>query len=334
MNRTTVLILALVLFLAHILALHHDQAGAFALPSDIAHVNFQVGRNLVHGQGSVWWPGGTPAAMLEEGGTSLVWVLVATWAEFWSWSPVRTASALGILAALLAVACTARLSRDRLVGVTATVLLVVSGPFAASAADGTEVALMTLLATLAFLSLERRRSAWLGGSLALLVLTGSIGVVLVAGFLLAALDSRRGEGRRLHLGRSFLPPLAAFVVLVAARLAHGAAALTPDLQLLVTPELPRLELGLLSLEGFVRGTIAPLLVLHPLAQLALGRLSGTGRRALGLGILWLAVVVLTGGSGRPMHAAFVPALPLLFLAVQEAFVGGLDRKPQLEWLAW
>ena len=334
MNRTTVLILALVLFLAHVLALHHDQAGAFALPSDLAHVNFQVGRNLVHGQGSVWWPGGTPAAILEEGATSVLWVLLAAWAELWTWSPVRTSAFVGIVAALVAVACTARLSRGRLVGVTATVLLVVSGPFAATASDGTETTLFTMLLALSFLALERRRSAWLGGSLAGLVLTGSLGLVMVPGFLLAAVALRRCEGRRLSLARAFLPPAVAGAVLVGGRLAHGIPALTPDLALLLAPDPARWTLGLYGLEALVRGTIAPLLLVLPLLQLLTRRLSGTGLRALGLGVLWLTLVVATGAGGRPMHAAFVPALPLLYLAVQEAVVGGLDRRPRLEGLTW
>jgi len=334
MNRTTVLILALVLFLAHILALHQGQLGAFALPADIAHVNYQVGRNLVHGQGSVWWPGGTPAAILEEGGTSLVWTLLAAWSEFWNWSPVRTSSAVGIIAALLAVVWTARLSRSRLVGMTAMVLLVVSGPFASSAADGTETAFFTSLVVLSLLALERRRSTWLGCSLALLVLTGSLGAPLALGFLLAALHIGRTEGPPISLARSFLPPAVALGVLVVGRLSHGAPALTPDLAHLLALDKAQAMVGLATLESMVRGTIAPLLVLLPLLQLVLGHLSGTGKRALGLGLLWVLLVVLTGASDRPMHAVFVPALPLLFLSVQEAFVSGLDRRPQLEGLAW
>ena len=334
MNRTTVLILALVLFLAHILALHHDQVGAFALPSDIAHVNFQIGRNLVHGQGTVWSPGGSPAAILEEGGTSLLWGLVAAGAELFAWSPVRTTAALGIIAALLAMAFTARLSRERLVGVTATVLLVVSGSFASTAADGSETALFTMLVALAFLALERRRATWLGLSLGMLVLTGSLGFVLVLGFLGAAVHHRRCDGKSLRLLPAFVPPVAALGLLIIGRLAHGAPALTPNLALLLQFDLDSVRLGLWSVEGLVRGTIAPILLLFPILQVLRGRLSGTGMRALGLGLLWVLVVVLTGGDGRPMHAAFVPALPLLFTAVQEAIVVGLDRRPHNEWLAW
>ena len=336
MNRTTVMVLALVVLLAHILAMHHDSAGAFALPSDEAHVNFHIARNLVHAQGTVWSASGTPAAILEEGGTSFIWILVAAAGELWEFSPIRITAALGILCALLTMVTVARLSRSRLVGVAATVLLVVSGPLAATAADGTETALFTLLIAVAFLSLERRRAKWVGGCLTLLVLTKSVGILWVLGFLVAALVQKRNNTTetRFRLELAFLPALIAFVAFGCARVAHGAPFFAPDLRALVAVDGESIALGLSSLLALVRGTVAPALLLLPLLQLLRGKLTGTGRRALGLSMLGATYIVLTGGANGPMHAVWVPILPLAFLAVQEALIAGLDRRPKLEGLAW
>lgn len=334
MNRTTVLILALVLLLAHVLAMHHDSAGAFALPSDLAHVDFRIARNAIHGQGTTWTAGATAAAIAEEGGTSLLWVMIAAGAELVSVSPVRTSAVVGILAALLTMACMARLSRDRLIGVTATVLLVCSGPFAACAADGTETTLYALLLSLAFLAQERGRSRVLGVSLALAVLTRSDAIIMVAGLLIIALLRRRSERGHIRLTVAFVPPVAAFAALVGIRVLHNASPITAQLAAIFAFDPVQIKVGLWSLEALVRGTVAPLLLLLPLAQLPFGGLSGTGRRALGLTCLGTAAVVLSGASASPMHAAFVPLLPLAFIAVQEAFIEGLERRPKLEWAVW
>jgi hypothetical protein len=336
MNRTTVLVLALLVLLAHILAMHHDSTGAFALPSDEAHVNFHIARNLVHNHGTVWAAGASPAAILEEGGTSLLWTLVAALGEWYAYSPIRLTAAIGIICALSTMVAVARLSRDRLVGVTATVFLVVSGPLAASAGNGTETALFTMLIALSFLSLERRRSGWLGVSLALLVLTRSVGILWVLGFLVAAILQRRackGE-TQVKLGAAFLPAVVAFTIFGLIRVGYGASFLAPDLRALFETDMETVRLGLSSLLGLVKGTAAPALVLLALIQLPLGKLSGTGRRALGLTALGTAYVVITGGSSSPMYAVWTPILPLAYISVQEALIGGLHRRPAFEGLAW
>jgi hypothetical protein len=331
MNRTTVLILAIVLLLAHVLAMHHDATGAYAMPSDLAHVDFRIARNWVHGFGTSWTSGSTAAAVAEEGGTSFLWIAIAALAEFFSYSPLRVTAWIGILAALGTLAFIARLSRDRLIGVTATVLLVVSGPFATSATDGTATTLFTLLLALAFLASERRRSWALGIALGLLVLTSSIGVVYAVMFLVIALLGR-GNTPGLRLWPAFLPAAAAFAFLAIVRVTYDAPLLTPTLRALFSTQ--QVVLGLWSLEAWMRGTIAPLLILLPLAQLVMGRLSGTGRRALLLALMGTALIVLQGASEAAMHTAFVPVLPLYFIAVQEAFIGGLERKPEQEWAVW
>lgn len=331
MNRTTVLILAIVLLLAHVLALHHDASGAFAMPSDLAHVDFRIGRNWVHGQGTAWGSGMTAAAVAEEGGTSLLWISIAATAELFSVSPLLVAAWIGILSALGTLGVIARLSRDRLIGVTATVLLVVSGPFAASASDGTATTLFTLLLTIAFLAFERRRSLALGVALGLLVLTGSLGVVFALALLGFALFVRRSE-RPIKLLPAFAPPLAALALLLGIRAMYGAPLLTPNLAALLAGD--QLELGLWSIEAWARGTLAPLIVVLPLLMLLANKLSGTGVRALLLALLGTAAIALTGASEGAMHTAFAPVLPLYFIAVQEAFVVGLERRPQLEWAVW
>ncbi len=336
MNRTTVLVLALVILLAHILAMHHDSTGAFALPSDEAHVNFHIARNLVHNHGTAWSANGTPAAILEEGGTSLLWTLIAALGEWYAYSPIRLTAVLGILCALLTMAAVARLSRDRLVGVTATVFLVVSGPLAATAANGTETALFTMLIALSFLSLERRRSKWLGVGLALLVLTRSVGIIWVFGFLAAAFRQRKQcEGQtKLRLITAFAPAFVAFCAFGLGRIYHGVPFLAPDLRALLATNTDTIALGFSSLMGLITGTVAPVMILLPLLQLPLGKLTGTGKRALGLAALGTVYVVLTGGDSSPMHAVWLPVLPLAYLAVHESLIGGLDRRPSWEGIAW
>jgi len=334
MNRTTVLILALVLLLAHVLAMHHDSSGSFALPSDLAHVDFRIARNAIHGQGTSWSAGQSAAAIAEEGGTSFLWIALAAAAEFFALSPVRVSAFAGILAALLTLAVVARLNRDRLVGVTATVLLVVSGSFAAAAADGTATVLLTFFLALAFLALERRRVGFLGLALALAVLTRSDAMVYALGFLAAALLGQRTPSRKLRLAPAFLPPLAAAALIIGIRMAHGARPLPPLVTSVFAFDPTQIHVGLWSVEAFVRGSLAPLLILLPTLQFLTGRLSGTGRRALGIAALGLAIVVLSGAHEAPMHVAFVPLLPMVFIAVQEGFISGLDRHPEREWMAW
>jgi hypothetical protein len=60
-----------------------------------------------------------------------------------------------------------------------------------------------------------------------------------------------------------------------------------------------------------------------------------GARALGLALLWCALVLWTGGSSLPMWNALVPALPILFLSIQEGMTAAMDsQRPGLSAITW
>ena len=54
MNRTTVVVIALAILLAHTLAIHQTPSGNFAAPYERAHVAFRLGRHLVYEGRAVW----------------------------------------------------------------------------------------------------------------------------------------------------------------------------------------------------------------------------------------------------------------------------------------
>ena len=54
MNRTIALFLALVVLLAHTLAIYSSESGALAPPYDFAHVAFRMARNVVQNGVFAW----------------------------------------------------------------------------------------------------------------------------------------------------------------------------------------------------------------------------------------------------------------------------------------
>jgi hypothetical protein len=192
-------------------------------------------------------------------------------------------------------------------------------------------------AALAFLAYERRAPRFLALSLTVLVLTRNDLWLLVLALLameLAGLRRRRAAGER-RLLRSFALPLAAMVLALCVRFALTGVALSATTRLLFAYDPARWRLGLDYVASFFLRSGAGFLVIFPLWYLLRGHLSGTGRRALALVVLWTAFVGLVGGDGLPFWMALAPAVPLLFLAVQEAMIVAMDsRRPGLAPVTW
>ena len=332
MNRTFALFLALAILLAHALALHTDELGRIAPPYDAAHVAYRMGRNLVQ-TGHCAWDVGLPA---QESYPSIAWIAVAAVAERLYLPPTTFCQYAGALFALATVLVLARFSPVRMAGVIAPLLFVVSGGIAAAAMSGTEVALLTLLMTAAFLAYERRARLPLALLLAMACVTRPEGIVFSGTLFLLELARlrRRGEAQPRILG-AFVGPLAAIVLLTLLRLTWTGQLLSPFGADLLEGSANRWHEGLLYLQDFFRAAGAPLLFAIPLVLLLGGRLGGLGTRAALLTLAWSALVAATGGGTQPYFQRMVPILAILFVAVQEAMRITLDSQrrglPQVTW---
>lgn len=330
MNRGTVVFLALAVFLAHTLAIHQTPDGEFALPYEIAHVAYRLGRNLVYDGTALWNPGGVPA----ESYPSPLWVLVSAFAARIYFAPTFLTQGLGFAAALVAIFVLAQFSPKRSAGLIAPLLIAASGSAAAAAASGTEAALAMMLATTAFYAFERGHGRLLGLSLALLVLTRPEGVSFLA--LLLVLEflarPRTGFARR---PRRLTPFVAALLVVLAAgvvRLHYTGTWASPfAAQLLDTDHW---DVGLAYLWSFVRASGFGLLVLLVPPSLLAGRTSAMGLRAFLLTLAWWLPVVASGGDGLPFWNALVPVLPLLFLGIQDCLRDWMDTAPRTAPAVW
>jgi len=332
MNRTTALLLALALLLAHTLAMYHDASGGVLAPGDAAHAAYRSARNLVHLGSTAFNPG----APRYEPYPSTSLVVVAAIAERLTLRVTTFCQVFGIGCALLTVVATSTLSRKRLAGVIGPALLVVNGGLATVAADGSEGALFALTLVSSFLAFQLRALGALVGLLVLAFATRPEALIYL--FALALLEllrrARPRPGERSALGAlGFAAALCAG--LHALRMAYGASAVPPDLLAVLRPSGERTLLGLEYTWDAARTTTTPLLVLLPLACVLSGRFSRLGNESLALALCGAAIVCLQGGSEQPFGAALVPCLPLLFVAVQEALVLLLDsRRRLMEPLAW
>jgi len=337
MNRATALILAMATLLAHTLAIHHNGAGQFAVPYDVAHVAFHLGRMLVRTGELAWLSFGDMPGGLESYPSPL-WVMVSAAGEQ-LYLPVNLfCQMLGILAAVSTFALSARFATDRIVGVIPPVLLVASGGMAAAAASGTEIPLLGLCLTGAFVSFEHRWHRILSISLFLLVLTRPEGVLMAFAFLLLAgaerLFARRDGSPPTPLG-AFLPAAIATLVLVIVGRSDGGSLYGTRLVELLSVDSERTGAGLLYFRDFCLSTATPLLLVFPLVLLGFGKLSGAGLRALLLFGFHSTVVVIGGGGHLPFSMEMVPVLPIMFVAVQQGMIAALDTRIRfLEVLSW
>ncbi len=326
MNRITALFFATALLLAHALAIHHTKDGVFGPPYELAHVAFRVARNLVHA-GTLAWNPGMPVA---ESYPSPLWIAMLAVAERLYIAPNHFTMFIGLVSALAVVVVVAGFSRERIAGVIAPMFVVVSGGVAAAATDGTETAFFTLLVCLAFLGFERRWRLVTSLSLALACLTQPAGMWFTIALLgLELVGRRRARLRgdeRVGLAPAFVLPALTILGAAAIRLVLTGSALSPTSAAVLSADLATVELGWSYLVEYAWLYGTPLLIVVPLVVAALGELKGTGRRALLLTLFWVVWILLAGGDGEPFGRLLVPALPILYIAVQEALTVALDTR--------
>ncbi len=350
MNRSIALFVALVLLLAHILAIHNDGEGYFAYPYDQAYVALRMARNLVH-DGELRWNLGTAPF---ESYPSMLWVGVAAIGERLAVTLPNLKvhlflQTVGVLSTLFTVIMAAHFRADRAAGLIAPLLLVTSGSIAAAAASGLETPLLMLCIVAAFWSLERGYSRRFALALTACVLVRPEGIVAVFGlFVLRLLErarARDGAGSAGPTGASeanvdasahvaarrgsralwpFVFPAIAVACELFIRSSVTGHLLSPTLGAMVRPYSMQWMSGLLALRDFVIVTVSLVLLVYPLLYLIRGKLSTLGMRALFIAVLWLAMCVWQGRSPLPFGQNFSPALPLVFLAVQEGMIEALD----------
>jgi hypothetical protein len=323
MNRVTAVLLAAGALLVHVLALYRDESGAFGVPYESAYVAFRLGRNLAHEGRAVWDPVTGAGGLASY--PSPLWILVAWFAERLWWTVTAFAQFVGVVATLGTVAISTRFDRDRIAGVVPALLLVTSSALAIAGPSGTEWSLVTLLLVASFVAQEHGRRVALAISLALLVAARPEGVLAVVVLALQCVT-----GRRTKLLVAYVPAVLVTILLVALGARYG-----PLLADVCTPDAARIRVGLASAWDFARTTVSPFLLVIPLIALALRELPAIGRRAFALAAAWTLFVVCEGGGPWALQLAFVPALPLAFIAVEQGIARALDTYvPAMERAAW
>ncbi len=332
MNRVTVILLTLAILFAHGLAIHQTAEGDLGSPYELAHVAYRLGRNLVH-QGAALW---NPGEAVVESYPSPLWVGVCALAERFYVSPIRTTQWLGIACALGTVFVLAQFSSKRMSGLIAPLLLAASGTAAAAGTSGTEAPLAMLLVTGSFLAFEWSAPRALASCLTVLMLTRPESLFLL-GFLFvteAVLPPDGERKARRSMRHALLPPLVVGLGLGVFRQLFTGAWLSPTQAAFVGYTPDNWLLGLHYLKGFFLCSGSGPLVVLPILFGLTGSLSGTGKRALLFFLFWSALVVLSGGDELPMWNTLAPVLPLLFLSIQEAISGLLDKRPRLAPVGW
>lgn len=328
MNRTIALFVALVILLAHCLAIYTDGQGHFAFPYDPGYVPLRLAHNLIF-EGQLRW---NPGMTAWESYPSPLWIAFAAVAE--RLAATRLGDELGvsvntimqagsIVSALLTVVLAGGFRGDRAAGLIAPLLLVSCGCIAAAAANGMETALYALLVTSSFLCFERGYGNRLAISMTLLCLVRPEGAFLVAGLLfLRSFNFQRGAKRP-----AFWPFLAPIVTVGATTWARWRATgflLPPSIHAMIEPHPGQVSEGFAWLLDSMRTAIGLILLVYAIVSLARRHLSGTGTRALFLALIMAAVLALQGRAPLPFAEALVPVLPLAFVAAQEGMIEALD----------
>jgi len=329
MNRSIALFVALVILLAHILAIHNDGEGNFAFPYDQAYVVFRLARHLVR-EGELAWNLGFGGF---ESYPSSLWVAIASIGERLSYPVFLFCQATGVLATLFTVILLAQFRPERTASLIAPLLLVTSGIVAAGAANGLESGVFVLFATASFWSFERGLALRLALALTLLCLVRHEGLVFVGALFAIRLFERRTRPEATRSERAlwpFLAPVAALTVAALVRARATGLLLPPTAYALLDPEPGQWRDGLVYLGDFVRVSVDALLVAYPLWFLLRRRLSRSGTHALVLAAAWTVLVVLGGRSPLPFAEGMLPALPFLFLAIQEGLTEVLDGVSTLQ----
>lgn len=321
MNRTIALFVALVMLVAHVLTIHIDARGLVAVAWDQAHVPFRLGRNLVF-DGQLAW---NPMMDAFESYPSVLWVLLCAFFERVAASFKTSVNVLaqttGVVCAILAAIVSSRLRPNRSAGLMAPLILATCGAFAAAAASGLETPLFALLLVSAFLAAERGRSLALGILLSLAVLTRPEAAIMVASF---ALVRALGRGAAPVAWSAFLLPLGTLAISAFARHATTGQLLSPAFHPWLEPHPGQWAVGMADLRAFAISCATPLLLSWSLAHLARRRLSHMGAHAAFLALVWMLASAGRGAGTKPFFESFVPAMPLLAIAVQEGLIPAFD----------
>jgi hypothetical protein len=230
---------------------------------DDAMISMRYARNLAHGLGLVWNPGGERV----EGFTNPLWVMYMALLHLLPFSPpkislaVQVSGAACLLLTLYFVReiCSLLMPGSRLGGFSATVLTAFYVPLVNWSLQGMEVGILALLVTAAIFMILR---GWQRGetppALYLVLATGTfvrmdfapLAFVLLAALVLA---DRNGRRRHLVLGGGIL--LLALVIQTLLRYAYYGELLpnTYFLKMLGIPLTRRLGRGVAALLGFAGG---------------------------------------------------------------------------------
>ncbi|HPF14616.1 MAG TPA: hypothetical protein PLJ12_10145, partial [Planctomycetota bacterium] len=333
MNRTTAILLALGILLAHSLSIHRDYQWRFAGPFDQVHVAFALGESLAQGDG-LYLSDAEDAPGLQAYPSPL-WVGMSAVAKALGRPVPRVAQMVDLLAALLLLSLSTRIAYNRVAGVIPPLLLVLSGTMASGAVCGTEHVVMAFFIVAAFVAFEKNHPRWFALFLALTVATRAEGMLLMGGWFLFWLAARRqSQNKRTHPIWVFLPAL----LLAAIFCIYTPKGEPYPLYLEVFHSAwtqPQWQQGFNHLRDFVIVAVSPLLALLGVVFLLAGRLSGTGIRALALSLAWVVWMVMVGGETYPFGLAFLPVLPLICLVIQETIVAALDTyRPSMEAASW
>ncbi|MBM3991360.1 MAG: hypothetical protein FJ298_10200 [Planctomycetes bacterium] len=335
MNRTTALFVALAILLGHALAIHKNALNEIAPPYDMAYVAFRVARNFVQ-SGEFAWQSGTFGL---DSYPSLLWVGVAAIGERLYMPVNELCQAVGFAAALACVLVLARFSPERLAGVIAPVLFVVSGGVASAALSGLETSLLALWILVALLAYERRSPRTMAIALMLAVLTRPQGFVFTLLLLSVELGRRalaRGKDTRPTMWLALAAPLALGLGIALLRYSATGRYLSAWDEMVLALRPRALREGLNYLLDFTLASGNAFLFAFPLWYLLRGALSGLGVRACVLTLGWAAMVALGGGGSLPFFEAMTPILAVLLVAVQEAMQTALDSRrrgwPRATWV--
>ena len=362
MNRITAILLAMAALLVHILAVHRNGLGAFGAPYDSAHAAFTLGRNLIH-HGDTWWhfdasTGEGTGSLGSYPSPLLIWISalvegLSVVFERGYFGVTRSIQIIGIGCALGTVFMSTRFDTNRNVGVIPALLLVFSGAAAAAGASGTEWPIAMFLTTMAFVTLEHGRPRFASLSLMALVLATPVGVVAALTLALQTL-TRKLSARRRAMRKSTAPSSShlspsngqtsrapSLLVFLPAGIAlflvdRNGASLLPHLAFALQFDPEVIQHGLDRLRDFVVTTASPILLIVPLVAVLLRELSGIGQRAFWLALTMTgSTALMVGGDPESFGLGFVPALGVMFIAIQQGMTRAVDTyRRNMERGAW
>ncbi|MCP5020731.1 MAG: hypothetical protein GY930_03045 [bacterium] len=331
MNRTTAILLAIGILLAHSLGIHRDFQWNFAGPFDGAHLAYALGENAAAGHG--WHLGETGPGL--QAYPSPLWVGLAWLVQTMGWSVPPIAQMVGLISALLLVSASTRIANDRTAGVIPPVLLVLSGTVASGAVSGTEHMTLAFLLILAFVSFEKNHALILMVALTLMAMTRAEGLLLCGvWFLFWVFDRTKTEGQRSFGAWVFVPAALAggffcwYTPVGETHSLYGAV-----FNRLLGSEAT--EHGWNQLLDFTKIAISPAWMVIGLVFVLTKRFSAPGVRAFILATIHMLYIVRSGGEDLPFSIAFLPSLPLICIVIQEMTVAALDTyRPSLEGSSW